>query len=340
MISQSDIALKAGCSQRTVSRALRNDPGISRATREKIQGLAAELGYKKDPLVTALMIQRNNRKKLVTGPLTIAYVTTASENLIEWQRSGELNTLYQTYQSICSQAEVFGYKIEHFSLANYAYDSSRLNKVLISRGIQSIVLGPTSYYHYPINLSWENYCVVAIGNHFSGVQFDRVLSDYYYNTKLAIQQLSKKGSRRIGLCLGHLNGKLTEGLWHAAYIHYQLTTKIDSPLELYEYEEWNANKFKDWISVDQPDALLYYPDDVFSYLEKTQNPSEHRIHNMCSLLWNAKIGGDVGIDPLPEEIGKTAVEFVINKRNNNLYGLSDPAKHILIRGKWVEGQTV
>ena len=40
-----DVAAAAGVSRQTVTRAMNGMPGISQATRERVQRLAAELGY-------------------------------------------------------------------------------------------------------------------------------------------------------------------------------------------------------------------------------------------------------------------------------------------------------
>jgi len=55
-----DIAYRAGVSQSTVSRALRNSPQVSQATRDKIQAIARELNYRVDKNATALRSQSTN----------------------------------------------------------------------------------------------------------------------------------------------------------------------------------------------------------------------------------------------------------------------------------------
>lgn len=47
-VNSFDIAYRAGVSQSTVSRALRNSPLVNRETREKVQAIARELNYKVD----------------------------------------------------------------------------------------------------------------------------------------------------------------------------------------------------------------------------------------------------------------------------------------------------
>lgn len=52
-----DIAYRAGVSQSTVSRALRNSPLVNEATREKVQAIAKELNYKVDKNASNLRSQ-------------------------------------------------------------------------------------------------------------------------------------------------------------------------------------------------------------------------------------------------------------------------------------------
>jgi DNA-binding LacI/PurR family transcriptional regulator len=55
-----DIAYAAGVSQPTVSRALRGDRSVSRATREKIEGIARDLKYTVDKNASSLRSQRSS----------------------------------------------------------------------------------------------------------------------------------------------------------------------------------------------------------------------------------------------------------------------------------------
>ena len=50
-----DVALKAGVHRTTVSLALREHPRIPAATRMRIKAIAAKLGYRINPLVSALL---------------------------------------------------------------------------------------------------------------------------------------------------------------------------------------------------------------------------------------------------------------------------------------------
>lgn len=55
--SLATIAAAAGLSRNAVSLALRNSPEIAPSTRARVQALAEKMGYRPNPLVTALMSQ-------------------------------------------------------------------------------------------------------------------------------------------------------------------------------------------------------------------------------------------------------------------------------------------
>lgn len=55
-----DIAYRAGVSQSTVSRALRDSPLVNLETRQKVQAIAKELNYKVDKNARNLRSQQTN----------------------------------------------------------------------------------------------------------------------------------------------------------------------------------------------------------------------------------------------------------------------------------------
>lgn len=57
----SDIAGQLGVSSSTVSRALRQDPRISASMRTRVRELTESIGYRPNPLVSALMATRRRR---------------------------------------------------------------------------------------------------------------------------------------------------------------------------------------------------------------------------------------------------------------------------------------
>src|SRR3954469_24928240 len=61
-VTLKDIAREAGVSLMTVSRALRKHASVSPETQSKIERVAKELGYRPNPLISALMSYRRAGK--------------------------------------------------------------------------------------------------------------------------------------------------------------------------------------------------------------------------------------------------------------------------------------
>src|SRR5690606_6255382 len=68
-ISMDDVAQAAGVSPATVCRALRNDPRITPETSKRVHAAARELGYRPDPLLSALVNRRLGRRQSDVGTL-------------------------------------------------------------------------------------------------------------------------------------------------------------------------------------------------------------------------------------------------------------------------------
>ena len=56
-----DVAIAAGVHQTTVSRALRNDPRITEPVKKQVRQAAERLGYRLNPLLSALGTIRRQR---------------------------------------------------------------------------------------------------------------------------------------------------------------------------------------------------------------------------------------------------------------------------------------
>ncbi len=68
-ITSYDVARRAGVSQSTVSRALRDDPRVIEATRKRIQALAHEMGYVPHITARSLITRKSSTIGIVSGDL-------------------------------------------------------------------------------------------------------------------------------------------------------------------------------------------------------------------------------------------------------------------------------
>src|SRR5687767_14725979 len=120
------IATQAGVTHATVSMALRNHPGISLKTRQKVQRIASKLGYCPDPEVAKLMhhLRMKHKPKFRS---TIAAITTAEEDT-----EPKYATLLR--EGAQREAEALGYGFSLFRVAAGAKRDASLHRILRARG--------------------------------------------------------------------------------------------------------------------------------------------------------------------------------------------------------------
>ena len=104
------VAEAAGVSLNTVSLALRNHRRISVKTRQHVQQVAENLGYRPDPVVAAGMARlRVHQPDNIGGTLLILHQQ-SEENLFHWARSASAVCQFAT---VCASAWLPGQEVSH-----------------------------------------------------------------------------------------------------------------------------------------------------------------------------------------------------------------------------------
>ena len=186
------IAERAGVDRSTVSLALRNDYRLKPETRERIQAVAAEMGYRRNPTVAQLMTQLRAGQKhhfhsnLALLDFGISHVTPHTE-----LRDG-----------VDRHAHDLGYGLEIFH--GREITPRRLEQILIARGIKGLLITslwgdnrlPDSF----ITL-WPKFSCCVIGAHSINPELHFVADDNYSTAMRAVEELRRLGFRRIGLAI-------------------------------------------------------------------------------------------------------------------------------------------
>ena len=151
------IAERAGVHYTTVSRALKGDPTIPKATAGRIQAIADEMGYRPDPALSSLVAYRRLTAAHVQTPV-IAYIMNVDGP--EGLAHSASRQLF--LKGARAQAEAMGYRLEVFYFGHGHYHSGYLDRVLITRNITGVILA--AFYTEPtdLQLSWDFYSLVKI----------------------------------------------------------------------------------------------------------------------------------------------------------------------------------
>lgn len=157
-ITLADIATRAGVHKTTVSLALRNHPSLPQKTRDRLIAVAAEMGYRPDPTLAALIDYRFRRHRRREDP-TIAFLTHWSSRL-GWQDSA----LHAGFHAgVLAQADHFGYQVEHFWMGEEHMTPRRMSDILTARGIRGIVLASQRCAgEEELELDWTRFAAVKI----------------------------------------------------------------------------------------------------------------------------------------------------------------------------------
>jgi len=340
-ISLDDVAKVAGVSKATVCRALRGTGRVSAETRERIQALADEMGYKPDPALSALTRYRwgntvSGRAQysiamVKVDPTTSASSQSRSEGVVE--RASELN----------------------FILEMHTLDSktspSALSRMLYARGVDGIIFyisGPVFQWDFP----WEKFACVTIGFDGEAHRLNSVTSDWFSAMRMVSSRARMAGGRRIGFANFYRgNPSMDDRVASATLLE-----------RAHNVKEFGAQPPPFWYPVDRNlDKNIFSTErDAFLRWFEKHKPDVVVDGNQTAYWWLKDAGvrlpqdvGYVSLNAVPsahEHItgavhqrrrqARLAVDLLFNLIQINERGLSDIPLRLTTACEWYEGRTL
>lgn len=190
-----EIATLASCSVCTASKALRGDPRISQATRQRVRDVATSHGYRPCPALSRVAGRRARTRPATGEPLAFLLSTQGrgrvTRDRMDWflidgarQRAAEL-----------------GYALEVHAVEDFS-SATHLDRTLFARGIQGILLGSFLGPHpSALDLQWDRYTAVWLGRACLPLHFPVVRLSYFQAVRNAVAGLAASGCTRIGVFL-------------------------------------------------------------------------------------------------------------------------------------------
>lgn len=346
-----DIAKDTGLHFTTVAEALRNSRRIRKETREKVQAAAARLGYRPDPVLSALLAYRTqNQRHEFQGVL--AWV--CNHPARDYFESGS-GFYHDCWQGAVARAEHFGYKVEGFWLGERGMSLERAARILSARGILGLLLAPQPLEVKELALPWERFCSVRIGYSLSSLELPIVAPDQFYNTYLLYQKLAEIGYRRIGLvCPGAVDERVGHG-FTGGYLsarERQGGPQKKIPIYLDQERHGDAKAFLSWFERHRPDAIMLVPGPIYYQALRSAGYRIPVDVALASLDGNPFITkamqpsfsdyGEVhptGVHQAGERVGETAVDVLVEMVNRNAAGIAAFFRKTLVSGRFVQGNT-
>ena len=332
-VTQKEIAQAAGVSQNTVSLALRGDARLSEETGERIRRIANEMGYRPNPLVSALMAQMKHRRPSYTSTLAI---------VIEGPRRKELPghpSLERALRGARDRAGHRGYNVEMYWILDAGLSVSRLESILRNRAIHGLIWHPRLEATDPPAFSWGHFAAAVLAvldRRFAA--FHSASAQPFRHVETALEELERRGCRRPALAIPRRYEWIMDHLYSGAML--TLPERLGLPLiPPFSASPWNRDSFLKWFEIQKPDAVLTRSTELLDWVLS----AGIRVPEELSLVhrgWNERLRDWAGVDPAAESIGAAAADLVIDQLNANERGIPAVPKMVLTGGRWVDGGTV
>lgn len=334
-----DVADQANVSRMTVSRALRHDSKIAVATRERIERIAREIGYRPNPLVAALMSDLRQQKPMKEIS-TLAFLT-AYPTRFGWREAAGFRRYFTGAQK---RAEQLGYKVQDFWLREEGFDEKVMARILRARGIAGIMIAPTPEACTPIRLPWESFSVVAFGYSMDIPPVHRITNHLSHSLLLALRKLGERGYRRIGVCMPSDANERVDDAWLSSHLLFCHRLPLAQRVRPLFTKQWNQDVFLQWLRRESPDAIVtgsYRTDGklVSDWIAEAGLRTPDDI-GFALLAWSPEVGPIAGIDQDFEAVGAAAVDLLVEQLHQNERGIPKRQKVVLIEGSWRDGDTI
>ena len=320
------IAGRLGLSVMTVSRALRNAPGVAAATHRRVLAMARRLRYRPDPAFAVLNAYRNRRRKR-TDYEPLGFITNhPTPN--HWRRIG---TFVRYYEGARKRAEELGYRLELFWAGDPRLTARRTSQILRDRGIRGLLVGPRATGQSSLDLEWDWFCAVALGRSLAHPRLTTVSTNHFQAVELAWREAIARGFSRIGLALSEDEEVRTAGTLHASYLLQQVPSgRAAIPVLL--TAEFSSSATVAWAIDHRLDVLLSSDQRHHDLLEGRLRRPLPFIHLNVDPASNL-----AGVDQGHDRVGEHAAALLHLKLIQRETGIPARRDIALLDGNWHEG---
>lgn len=335
-----DLAAALKVSVTTISHALRNHPDVAPETRKRIQTYARDNGYRLNPSVTAFMSRVRNADSARYRE-TLAWINAWDAPDFFVHRKPNLPSTWQLqWKGASNRAAELGFELETFWLHEPGMTGKKMSRILTARGIRGLLIPPIPSATGHLSLDWSQFAATALSYSISRPQLHRVVSDCRYNMQLILRQLRRRRYRKIGLLTSPGFDTRMDNIPLSTFYFYQHDIPAQNRVPVLACRPGAEEICAAWLKEHRPDAVIISEHCVDLRAIEIGDPGYSRRLGMVKL----------GIDPVYPKlsamdgnsllIGAAAVEHLSAQLNRNERGIPPSPHTVLIKGSWLEGETL
>lgn len=332
--TQDDVARRAGVHRTTVSLALKDHPRIPVSTRKRIRRIADQLGYAPDPMLSSLVAYRSQKRPAAFHG-TLAWIVSSARGF-DWRKVPHFR---DSYEGALARAGRCGFKFELFDLNAAGVSPARLAGILRARNINGLLLCPQRIPKLALEFPWEHFSAVTFGYGIASPKLHTVSPAHYLAVRCIMDELRRRGYRRIGLALDAAQNAATDYNNLAAYLVGEEMAGHPPAVPPF-YEPYTAvDALGGWIRRHRPDAIVsgaYYVLEMLDKL-KIRVPEELGVACPCIPFPDTQLAG---IFEDWKRIGEIAVDVLVAMLHRGERGVPERPQRLHVEGPWVAGGTL
>lgn len=334
-ITQQDIARALGLNRSSISLAFSNHPSIPEKTRERILAKAEAMGYRPDPMLSALAAySKHNRSTNFQGTLIWLHssLTFNYKNSI---------TYSQHHLGAKSRALKHGYLLKALDINVKGMSPQRISSILMARNVQGILVCPQPLHIHEVSLQWKNFSALTFGYSLKSPNLNKACATHYHSTMTLTTRLRELGYRRIGFYLDDLTDRRTDHTYLSGFVTNCHTnpTEIFIPPLVYPRKKLHSQSLLEWIKQHQIDVVMTDNTNTVTFLRQNGIRVPEDIGVACYALRTRQtdISGwyenSIGV-------GESAVDFLIEMIHRGERGIPQSPSYVLVEGTWISGATL
>ncbi|HEY0946041.1 MAG TPA: LacI family DNA-binding transcriptional regulator [Opitutaceae bacterium] len=329
------LARELGLSVATISEALRDSPRVKLATRQRVKRAAKKAGYNPNPLLGATFSAlRRSRHTNFFGTLGLVDVAeNGRPELMIFHR--------EVAKGAEARARELGFRTEVFWLGPKApmLSPARLNSVLQARNIPGMVLMPFSQVVDLSGFDFTHVAAVQMDHCLAQPRLHNVVPDHYLSMMHALERLTQRGYRRIGLCLEQRKDVRLKSNWSSGFFAFYRGFDREAGIPPLIDPAPGREQFLSWFRNYKPDVVVAHLQVVAQWLRETGVRVPEDV-GFFKLNTTERTAPCAGLDLQPRQLGAAAVETAVGMIHRREQGAPSHPMTISLEAEWVDGPTL